>query len=187
MKKIIMFLFVVGVLFGLTACGKDKTFAKDVWNGKFAIENKTYSTENLHEQLIANGWVADEYAKIQLTPNAESIVSYYHNNYGMDISDFHIDVIYYNEGSKDANILTTTIKSIIITRTLVEKYPSFALDENISFNSTMNELSSIYRANEATDNTLKYFGTADSKVKEVYLQFDDEKKLETVVLTFMKK
>ena len=183
-KKIILLIFAIVFLGGLTACGTKENLNNEILSGNFIIANKEYNVEKLHNQLVENGWVADEYAEMTLRPKFKSIVSYYHDDYGKDIFDFHIDVFYYNNSDIDVNILEAPIQTIIISKERTEVYPTFGLGTKILSDITIDEVRNNTQPSIVEESYIEYLGNNNTKVKNARLNFDDEKKLISIELSF---
>lgn len=136
--------------------------------------------------MINNGWEPDDYAEITLEPYTESIVSYYHKDYGTNILDFHIDVFYINGSEKEVDILDAPTNTILFSKKNCEVYPTFELAKEISFNSTISEVKKICSPSNNSDSYVEYSGDENNVVKELRLDFDDEDVLKSVEFSLMK-
>lgn len=184
MKKVfLIMLLMLSCIFFSTACGKNDTGMQDILSGTIVIDGDEYDIDNLHSQLIDAGWVMDDYSLMTLESDNESIVSYQHEDYGLDLMDFKIEVFYVNSTDEDISILDGEIVTVLISRRNVSEYPSFGFKNGINLSKTKDEINGICKASVDGDNQLEYNGSSDTKVQNVILSFDDEEVLETIELT----
>lgn len=184
MKKIIMALLIPVFLLMLPACNtnsSEENAINDMLSGVFIIDGKEYSIDNLHEQLINNGWVADEYSEITLDAKHESVVGYQHKDYGLDILDFTISIFYKNNSDEKLGILESDITTVYIRRR-GDKNPKVVFKNGINIENTMEEINSICPPTEIDKNWYIYNGIEDSNLDEVLLQFNKDNELEIIEL-----
>lgn len=186
-KKIILFIFVIIFLVITTACStKDTNFNNEILSGNFIIGNKEYNIENLHDQLLENGWVlwtADINAETTLQTNQESVAIYYHDDYliGSGIIDFTISVFYNNPSDIEVNMLDAPVREILIRKpSYGGAYPVFGIEPKILSDTAMAEIKKNVKPSRVEPAYIYYYGDESTKVKQVRVIFDDEKRMEGI-------
>lgn len=186
MKKIISLILVALCMFSMVACGQQTGNSEDalnqMMNGKFIIDDKEYFVDGIHEQLITDGWitVGEDH---MLESKCETILFYFHEDYGTDITNFHISVSYFNNSDESKKIIECDVSTIRFKEAR-KKCPKFGVEPNVVYGKTTNKIKKICSPTLIESNLWKYKGTESTKVKQLIIDFGKNDKLEAIELSF---
>ena len=193
MRKIFVLFLSVLMLVSVVACGapnvdeetpKKMQVHYPLMTGSFIVDGKTYTPDDVHEQLVDAGWISDGCENSILTPKMSNTVFYYSEKYGTDLVDFHIAVFYYNDGEKDKVAKDCPLQTILI-EVNENGYPEFGVTKDINSSVTLQEVEEKYRPHSKDGNRLFYGGDTKTGLTQLTIAGDKEGKIKYFELSYI--